>query len=493
MLNLLITSCKYLDQHRVDKCNNFFEEFSDIWFLIYNSKLIVPIIIVFLYTIYLIFKIPSITSKKQNYYQIFSLSILFYLIIFNFRTNIPWVDDWVWIENLQTNELSLWEWLNQPTNIHNIFFTKLIFLFVDNYYNQNIEFFNILSVFIILLIGLMVLSKEDKINYLGLSLIIILIFSGKQFANFTQSCNIVWSLSFLYSILIYKYIDKQNLISKYINSVIIFIAPLTFGLGYIIPIYMLSFIYFHKINKKLKILYIFISLFSLTLAIFLPKLFSPDIEPTVMGYNYLNFDFVTNYKFYVTYFGVLSNVYLPWINGMAYIGFIIGIFQFLTVLFIFQKIYKSKSKEEYFEFLSQNILISFGLIFALLVSITRSDLQTVVAARYSVGSILFQIGFWKLIFENYKFKKNLYKICIFAIILYTFFLGIFSPYHGLHWQAKRYAENSKILNCYKTSDIKNCNKIAYKSLFYGANWYDFNTFEKQISELKLQKKSFFNF
>ena len=338
MFNLLINSCKYLDQQRIDKCNNFFEEFSNLWLLIYSSKLILPIIIVFLITIYLIFKKPSAENKKQNYYQIVSLSVLFYLIIFNFRTNVPWVDDWVWIENLQTNELSLWQWLNQPTNIHNIFFTKLIFLFVDNYYNQNIEFFNVLSIFIILFISLIVLSKEDKINYLGLSLIIILIFSGKQFANFTQSCNIVWSLSFLYSILIYKYIDKQNLSSKYVNSAIIFIAPLTFGLGYVIPLYIISFIYFHKISKNLKALYICISLFSLTLAITLPKLFSPDIDSTLTGYDYLNLDFVTNYKFYITYFGVLSNVYLPWINGMAYIGFIIGISQFLLLYLFFKNL-----------------------------------------------------------------------------------------------------------------------------------------------------------
>lgn len=493
MINFLISSCKYLDQQRVDKCTSFFLEFNDILFLIYSSKLILPIIIVFVLTIYSILKEPIVQNKRQNYFQILSLTILFYLIIFNFRTNIPWVDDWVWIENLQTNELSLWQWLNQPTNIHNIFFTKLIFLFVDNYYNQNVEFFNILSIFIIFVISLIVLSKENKISYIGLTLIIILIFSGKQFANFTQSCNIVWSLSFLYSILIYKYINNHDLKSKLINSIIIFIAPLTFGLGYIIPLYIISFIYFHKINKNLKIFYIFIGVISLTLSIIMPKLFFEGIETTITGYDYLNLDFITNHKFYITYFGVLSNIYLPWINGVAYLGFIIGIFQFFIIMSIVLKIYKKKSREKFLEFLSENILITFGLIFALLVSLTRSDLQTVVAARYSVGSILFQIGFWKLVFESYEFNKKSYKLCLYSLIFYVFLLGIFSPYHGLHWQAKRYAENSKILNCYKSDNLKKCNKIAYNSLFYGGNWYDFNTFEKQIHILKIKKKSFFNF
>ena len=274
MVNFLINSCKYLDHKRIDKCNEFFGEFINIWFIIYSSNLILPIILVFFLILYLIFKRPSNKlNKNQNYFQIFLLTILFYLIIFNFRTNIPWVDDWEWIENLQTKELSIWQWLNQPTNIHNIFFSKLIFLFVDNYLKQNIEFFNILSIFLIFLISLIVLSKEDKIDHLGLSLIIILIFSGKQFANFTQPCNIVWSLSFLYTVLIYKFINEQNAKSILINSATIFIAPLTFGMGYVIPIYIIFFIYFHKIYKNLKVLYIFFSILSLAFSIIMPKYF----------------------------------------------------------------------------------------------------------------------------------------------------------------------------------------------------------------------------
>ena len=114
------------------------------------------------------------------------------------------------------------------------------------------------------------------------------------------------------------------------------------------------------------------------------------------------------------------------------------------------------------------------------------------AARYSVGSILFQIGFRKLVFENFTFIKIINRFSLSLIILYVLFLGIFSPYHGIHWQANRYAENTKILNCYNSNDEKICNKLAYKLLFYGGDWYDFNTFEKQIRVLKRDKKSFFN-
>ena len=495
MIEFLNKSCRYLDINRADKCNELFNEFFYIWSIIYSSDFFLPIVIVFFINLYLIFRQEiSLLNKRQSYFQIIFLTILLCLIILNFRTNIPWVDDWEWLENLQTKEISIWKWLNQPTNIHNIFFAKLIFLFVDNYLNQNVEFFNFFSVFLILLISLIILSNENKISNLGISLIVIIIFSGKQFANFTQSCNIVWSLSFLYTILLYKFINGQNIKSKIINISNISIAPLTFGFGYVVPLYIIFFIYFHNIHKNLKILYIFLGILSISFSLFFPKLLFSDTSSFLSSGNYINLDLIVNYKFYLTYFGVLANIYLPWIDGFAYIGFIIGIIQFSIVFYFLIKIFKTRSNKELTNFITCNILIILGLIFALIVSIARHDLQTVVAARYSVGSILFQIGFWKLIFENCKFNMIFNKFTVILLTFYIFSLGMLSPYHGIHWQAKRYIENNKILKCYKSeNDIKKCNIIAYKTLFFDGTWYDFNTFEKQIYILKRDKKSFFNF
>ena len=63
------------------------------------------------------------------------------------------------------------------------------------------------------------------------------------------------------------------------------------------------------------------------------------------------------------------------------------------------------------KFLNENIFINLGLIFAFLVACTRAEFQTIVAARYSVGSIIFQIGFWTY------FAKILKSL----LILKTFF------------------------------------------------------------------------
>ena len=123
----------------------------------------------------------------------------------------------------------------------------------------------------------------------------------------------------------------------------------------------------------------------------------------------------------------------------------------------------------------------------MLVSITRSDLQTTVAARYSVGSIIFQIGFWKLIFENYKHNFIFNKYTIKILTIYVFLLGILfhiTAYTG----RQRDKDNNIILDCFKSDkNLNKCSKLAYDILFYGGKWYDYNDFENQIKILKNQK------
>ena len=91
-------------------------------------------------------------------------------------------------------------WLFQPTNIHNIFFVKLIFLINNNFFNLNFELFNYLSIILIFFITLIFLKNEKIDNKIYLSLFVVLIFSGKQFANFSQASNIAWTICFFYII-----------------------------------------------------------------------------------------------------------------------------------------------------------------------------------------------------------------------------------------------------------------------------------------------------
>ncbi len=487
MDNLLINLCFLLDNTRKDKCNEFLNEFFEIFIFIINSPIF---FLIFFLILFFVYKIIFIKDKENNDKIIFSLGIffLYILIVLNFRTNIPWVDDWEWIENLQLKKLSTLEWLFTPTNIHNIFFIKLIFLIVDKFLNLNFEIFSFLSIIILLVISLIIISKEKNIKKIYLILILLLIFSGKQFANISQASNIAWSVCFLY-IVIFRYLITKNQI---LASILILIAPSTFGLGYVIPLYVIFFIYFNQLKKNIKINYLIISIFSIFISNYLPQFFLSDIVVSNANFNFINN--ILNFKFYLTFFGVLSNVYLPWINGFAYLGFIISLIQIIIILTYFLKSYKEIGVKSFKIFFNENYFIVVGIIFAIIVSLTRSDAQTVVAARYSVGSIIFQIGFWIYLSKNQADIKFSKKILIKLLMLYIFLSGIFFPYQGIHWQAKRSFENNKLIVCFKDNlTFENCAESAYQILFYNGKWYKYEDFVSQLKVLKQEKKSFLNY
>lgn len=493
MDTFLLNICVFLDPTRKDKCSEFIFETIDITQFIVNSNLFLFIALIFLLILIKIFFLNEYDNYSSLLLQFF-LFLLFVLILVNFKTNIPWVDDWEWIENLQVQKISTVEWLLQPTNIHNIFFIKIIFLINNNFFNLNFELFNYLSIILIFLISIIFVKNEKIDNSIYAALFIILIFSGKQFANFSQASNIAWTICFFY-IISFKYTVSSNKVSSIILcSILIFISPLTFGLGYVLPLYVLTFIYFQEINYKIKINYMILSIAGILLAQMLPRIFFDDLGISGSNKNYLNILF--HYSFYLTFFGVLSNVFLPWIEGVAYIGTIIGFIQFLLIFYLILKNYNQQSFFGIHIFIKNNTLIILGLIFAFIVSLTRPDLQTIVAARYSVGSIIFQIGFWLYLFKENQYRYLINVNFIKLVIIYILTSGLFFPYHGIHWQAKRHLSNNKVLECYKndTKTVTNrCNKLAYNTLFYGGKWYEIELFNEQIRVLKDKNKSFLNF
>ena len=120
MDTFLLNICVFLDPTRKDKCSEFIFETIDITQFIVNSNLFLFIALIFLLILIKIFFLNEYDNYSSLLLQFF-LFLLFVLILVNFKTNIPWVDDWEWIENLQVQKISTVEWLLQPANIHNIF------------------------------------------------------------------------------------------------------------------------------------------------------------------------------------------------------------------------------------------------------------------------------------------------------------------------------------------------------------------------------------
>ena len=135
-----------------------------------------------------------------------------------------------------------------------------------------------------------------------------------------------------------------------------------------------------------------------------------------------------------------------------------------------------------------------GFLFAGLVSFTRpTDLATISAARYSTGSVIFQIGFWILFVQEIANKRIKKTFVVNFVSLYIFVLGIFAPYFGFHWQIVRNKLEQKIIYCFKdnTSNNQLCKSKAYDILMYKGTWYEYETFSKQVDILKKEKKSLF--
>ena len=96
--------------------------------------------------------------------------------------------------------------------------------------------------------------------------------------------------------------------------------------------------------------------------------------------------------------------------------------------------------------------------------------------------------------KNQIYIKSSNRILIKLLILYVFLSGIFFPYQGIHWQAKRSFENNKVMSCFRdNSSFDLCAENAYQILFYNGKWYNYEDFVSQLKVLRESKKSFLNY
>ena len=173
---------------------------------------------------------------------------------------------------------------------------------------------------------------------------------------------------------------------------------------------------------------------------------------------------------------LLGNFYLPWIKSLVYLGFIIGIVQFLIIKFIFRLDMKN---------ILNNDFILFGIIFCLLTSIFRPELYNSISPRYVFGTMFFQIGF---LIEFLKIKKIKNKMLISYIFSFIILINFFTPYLGIHWQINRAYKSKLIEECfYKNTINERCYKFSQKILFYNKMTFNKDKF-RNIIDKTMEKK-----
>lgn len=495
MKETLINLCKYLDGRERTanklintKCEEFFQTFLSSYKNILEFPFLIILMIFVLLILLLIFKdkIFKISKINKLYLALFNFTLFYLTILYLFPTELIWVDDWAWTKNLIFQEQSNLEWMFTGANIHFILVPKILYFVIYKFFDLNFEIYNYLSIIILVASTTIFLNEfGKKKDFNLLLLIIILLFHGKQFPNFTQASNISWTICLLFIVLFICNFKKYNFFNILFTSLSTLLAPMTLGIGFVVPIYAILVSFYLDCNKKIKIFYVILSILSIVISFYFPHSQLLDKE----SYNY--FTNLFNINFYLIFFGILANIFLPWLKNFALIGFLIGLLQSLIILIILIKL---KNFQNLKNFLLNNPFIIMGFLFAGLVSLTRpTDLATISAARYSTGSIIFQIGFWILFVQEIA-NGRIKKIFIINFVsLYILVLGIFSPYFGFHWQIVRNNLEQKIIYCFKddTSNYKQCKNNAYDILMYKGTWYEYEIFSKQIDLLKKEKKSLF--
>jgi len=291
--------------------------------------------------------------------------------------------------------------------------------------------------------------------------------------------NFAWIIS-LFFIFLYLFYLKKNSQKRYF---FLFLAPLSFGLGIVVPLYE---VLLSLENYRKNLLSILLSLICILISYILPYLNvgqPANIDP------HLSVNLLTSIY---TLLGNLASLFVLCHKSLSPISFFVGAIQFTLVAIYFFLIYYKKNKNPFFFFIRKNPMLIMGLLFSILISIKRSQIESMVASRYATGNVLFQIGFIYLIREN--FHKKIFDLYTKGILTY-FFISWLLPYQAIHWQALKSYRSDLIQTCYNKAhnDFKKCNSLTYEITFYNSEiWMTKEEFAKLIDNLMDRKIIFFN-
>ncbi len=426
----------------------------------------------------------NLPISKVSAFILFNI-VTILLLVFLFPIQVPFVDDWLFLNNKFFNG-SFYKSLLAPEGNHSYFLYK-IFNYINFYFfNFTQGFFSYLSIALITLTSYFFyqshlikrLKTNEKIIFFAI------LFAPKQIIDFTQSVNLIW-LIYLFFVALFIYslnFRKMNLISPFT----ILGSPLSIGSGITVPFYILlsNFLLGHRARNYLHVIISALSIF-LILNIF-PKFDEYSIVPSVSLYN----EFITHFSIInlLGLFVVVANIYSPPHFYFSFFPLLIGLIQIGFIVYI-EKLTFYNLKI----FFLKNPLLILGFSGSILIILFRS-FPDFLASRYSTISIIFQLGFliWLCNLKNMSLIKNLFL----KISLFFYLFSWFLPYEGLHTHFSKYVRSSSVELCYKKAidtdlNFEECNNNSYQILFYGGSWFDKEKFLETIDFLYANNLNFF--
>jgi hypothetical protein len=428
----------------------------------------------------------NLILKNKKFIFIFALilPLLPLYLVFYKPILFPFADDWL-IIGWSTQEKELIDIHSiQLVNGHQIFLSKALIYFIGYISAGNIQLISLVSIVmgfvgVFFLVQSQIIFLGDKANLIFVISVLLIAGNYKQMQNlFMPICN-GWMMAIFFIGIYYWLKQKKEFSSKkYLIGLTVVLAPLTIGLGIILPIIELVEAIYKIFNGKN-----YLSIFKNQLFTFLVSLisivlfYSTSLLKITDGSGFESeknignvFNAIKDPIGSLMYLLTLTgNIFVPASRFEPTLPIVTGSLFILSSLWILLK-NRSRIRIEDI-FLNKNCTLG-GLVFMSILFLFRysgdpSDIQIVAAPRYVSGSLIFIIGVLGLIQ-----KVGTNRKIVISFLLITCSLTLVSGLKtGIEWHSTRYKQSQTLIECAKAKDSLNtkfvegqpCFTLAYEN------------------------------
>lgn len=427
-----------------------------------------------------------------------SLSIL--KLFISKPIDVPFVDDWILIPWATGQVDYTWNNFWQMMNGHQHNLMKLYTILFANVFSLNLPLSSVVQLFIgstgFFLIGwsqikdIQMSTWQKVVSMAGLSLIGL---TWRQMQNFFMLICLPWMLAIL---LIGLYLYLKNTESKKKNlllSIVIFLSPMTFALGLIVPLSQIVESGVNTLKNKFKVakmdLYFgLLSLFSIFISFAYPtftgNVISQNHSPLVGNSMFSILESPIDFPKFI--FLAVGQPFVVWFSTAADLGMFIGALILVTA---FGCIFFFRRKSEFI--LQNKTSLLAGGIFLFMFYAARYKLVGVIGAiepRYSTASIVFLIGAL-VTFLNLIPRKTIVAVAILLIGGFVHWRGFVV---GESYYDTRLQQSKDVKECFaKNEDLAIDMSNPCVKLLYPGEWLDGEQYVSWVKELKNQKLIFF--
>jgi len=423
-------------------------------------------------------------SKDLTYILVFLLSILPLCLVLLKPILWPFADDWLIIGWSYSEKNLVGADSIQLVNGHQYFLVKALMHALGYISPGNIQLISFVGI-ILGFIGIFFLVKS-QIVFLGASANFIFMFSivlisanYKQMQNFFMPICIGWMMA-IFFIGIYYWIKQKDdfFAKKYLIAILIILAPLTIGLGLILPIIELVENVFKIVKDRInlvknssQVFMSFISILSIMFFLMVPLLSPGDGFGFSQDEKFSNISniFKNPLGSLLYLLTLIGNIFVPASRFEPTLPILAGSLFLTTCLWVLVKNRTVIRIEDVV--LNKNCSLG-GLVFIGILFISRysgqpSDIQVAAAPRYVTGSLIFVIGLLGLI-QKIGDKRKAISMLLLTTSSLTLISGLKT---GLEWHETRYRQSQILIECADSkSSIKTkfaegqpCFALAYEN------------------------------